>query len=627
MGAADGPMRAVGLCQWVDVSAYVRSVSTDRGRRTELSSVSPGVASVTFSNGDRTFDPSNSAGRFAGKLTPMRRIRVSFLIGATVAWVFTGYVSGWPIRYVDKGADSVVTVKCTDGFRALALAACSGSAYGAAVMADAPTYYWPMQTVDTTILTPAIGGLELVPGSSSQGAFEVVSTSTLPVGQSSSLGSGTANAQTGTVSPPKSIEGWVTDPGSAGLGEVVFGAAGGSGNHLYAFVRNTMISITYSDVALNARSTATSGVFTEIPWPTLTGTHHVAVTVSSSAVLVYLDGVLFSTITTTSGTHSYTSGTTTGVGIGGWDTSTTTTSSVSHFAVYRDTTLSATQVQTHYLAGLTAYGHPWGERAGQRIGRILDNVGHPAVDRNIGTGETVLGQWTPASAYALDEIRACEDTEQGLFFMSADGKATFLDRQYTYTGTRAVNSQLTFGTGAGEIPPYDLVIAGNDIDFVRNVVTVTYPNGSVVAKDQASVNLYGEQSDSVSAAELPTWGGSLARILALWRLDRRDMPVSRVPMLTVKPLTDVANWALPLLQLELGDRVRVINRPSTGTGNFDQFCTVQGIAHNISADGNWTISFYLSPCPLSYTEGRYLTVGDATYGVIGESATPNVVPY
>jgi hypothetical protein len=77
--------------------------------------------------------------------------------------------------------------------------------------------------------------------------------------------------------------------------------------------------------------------------------------------------------------------------------------------------------------------------------------------------------------------------------------------------------------------------------------------------------------------------------------------------------------------LELGDRVRVIRRPTQGAGNFDQYCTVQGINHQITPYG-WDATLYLSPAPASYTEAEYLVVNDPVYGLIGE-ASGNLIPY
>jgi hypothetical protein len=80
-----------------------------------------------------------------------------------------------------------------------------------------------------------------------------------------------------------------------------------------------------------------------------------------------------------------------------------------------------------------------------------------------------------------------------------------------------------------------------------------------------------------------------------------------------------------MLGLELGERVTVKRRPTGGTGTFSQDCTIQGISHRVSSD-NWIVQLYLAPTTPSYTDGPYLTLGDATYGKIGTVAG-NKIPY
>jgi hypothetical protein len=268
-----------------------------------------------------------------------------------------------------------------------------------------------------------------------------------------------------------------------------------------------------------------------------------------------------------------------------------------------------------------------GERTGTRIGRVLDAIGWPAADRTISTGETVLGQWTPSGASAMSELRDTEEVEQGLLYMGGDGTITFRDRQWQMTNTKAVTSQATFGDSAGELGYNDITIDGNRIDFIRNVVTVTYPSASVTVTDATSVAAYGTQSDSVTGTSLPTFAGFIARQLAAFRLRLRKSPAVRIPSLThdVRATPGIATNLPALLPLELGYRVTVNRRPTGGTGSMSQAVTVQGIAHDISPS-TWEATLYLAPAPPSYTAGPYLTLGDATYGKIGAVAG-NTIPY
>jgi hypothetical protein len=296
-------------------------------------------------------------------------------------------------------------------------------------------------------------------------------------------------------------------------------------------------------------------------------------------------------------------------------------SAVAHVATY-PTALAAADIAAHYRAGIVAHGHPTGERGGARIGRALDAIDWPSADRDLSTGETVLNEWVPGGASALATCTAVESTEQGLFFVAADGKVTFRDRQWLMTNTRAITAQATFGDQGNELRYQDAVIDGAHIEQVRNLVTVSYGSGSITVRSQTSIDAYGVQSDSVSA-ELPTWAAFLARQLGRYRLRLRKDPSTRVPSLVVQPRRDLATYLAAIIPLELGDRVNVKRRPSGGTGSFSQDCSVQGINYSITPE-TMTVSLYLAPAVPSYTEARYLIMGDATRGRLG--ATSIVFP-
>jgi hypothetical protein len=58
---------------WVDESAYLKELHTDRGRDSELDDVQPGTATYVFNDTARRFD--NTSGANAGNVLPMKRVR------------------------------------------------------------------------------------------------------------------------------------------------------------------------------------------------------------------------------------------------------------------------------------------------------------------------------------------------------------------------------------------------------------------------------------------------------------------------------------------------------------------------------------------------------------------------
>jgi hypothetical protein len=61
---------------WTDVTTYVRSIDTSRGRTDDFADFDTGTASVVLDNRSRLFDPFYTAGTYYGKLLPRRQIRI-----------------------------------------------------------------------------------------------------------------------------------------------------------------------------------------------------------------------------------------------------------------------------------------------------------------------------------------------------------------------------------------------------------------------------------------------------------------------------------------------------------------------------------------------------------------------
>ena len=113
----DGPFATP---TWVDVSAFVRAISTSRETSVILDEVQAGVMTVTLDNTDSRFDPNNTSGPYTPDLgvgTPIR----TFAVHNSITYpIWRGFATGWPQEYPGI-ADSVVVVPCVDGFRYLAM--------------------------------------------------------------------------------------------------------------------------------------------------------------------------------------------------------------------------------------------------------------------------------------------------------------------------------------------------------------------------------------------------------------------------------------------------------------------------------------------------------------------------
>lgn len=628
----DAPLTANASCTWTDITDDVRSIAIRRGRDSELGTYSPGSCNLQVDNRTRRYDPSNTGNSapYLGNLLPMRKLRVKATSGATTATVFTGHVLGWPIEYPGM-KDSVVTLTAVDAFRPLAQMEPPHTAYEAEVLGDSPAGYWRLDTIDEGGFSPATAG-NFDARNFNRGDLSFFDPADLTITQPAGVQSTIANAgwvvENFPTAAPKTVEGWWWNL-QQGIyaGTNIARAALDSTNWIRLAIGSTdgTVSVGYSNSTDNRYFTHASTGFVIVQ-----SSAHIVLTADTTNLTLYINGLQVWQAALSVGTSTNTfsalpppsvqavvqprSGSTVSPGLYG-------------LAVY-SSGLSSTQAADHYQAGLTGWGHPTGDRAGVRIGRILDAVGWPAGDRALSTGSTVLGPFTNGS----NTLQACQqvaDVEQGLFFIDGSGNVVLRDRQWQWTNSSATTAQATFGDNTGETKYADVQIDGNHLDYVRNVVTVSYSAGSVVVRDATSVTNYGEQSDSVAANFLPAFGGFVARQLGAFRLRARKDVATRIPMIRITPRKDTATYLPIILGLELGERVVVNRRPTGGSGSFSLSCTVQGIHHNIGVD-NWVTTLYLSPILSSYTEAPYLTMGDATYGKIGVAVSPavsNTVPY
>jgi hypothetical protein len=108
---------------FTDISAFVRSFTTARGRVNELGQFGAGTLTLLLSNADNRFNPTNTSSPYfdssAGKtkIQPLKRVRVSAVYDSVTYRVFEGFLDKIPVSYPANGNDSVVTITASDAFR------------------------------------------------------------------------------------------------------------------------------------------------------------------------------------------------------------------------------------------------------------------------------------------------------------------------------------------------------------------------------------------------------------------------------------------------------------------------------------------------------------------------------
>jgi len=223
------------------------------------------------------------------------------------------------------------------------------------------------------------------------------------------------------------------------------------------------------------------------------------------------------------------------------------------------------------------------ELSSARMSRLLDAFGWSSSDREISTGDLQVQAGQSVNDNLLTAMKNVESAEQGQFYMSADGKATFRDRNYKRT--QQFNSQATFGTGVGELPFSDVITTLDD-SKILNLISVTRNGGTEqVLSDTDSIAKYGARENSLSATLNVTDADALS--IAEQRLTQFKETSSRIEGLIVNPLSDTNLWNQVLIR-ELGDKI-TIKIPTTVSTTMEFDVHLDRISHTVSAvNQTWT---------------------------------------
>lgn len=100
---------------FVDITEHVAAVMINRGRDRETDEYSTGKVSVVINDNDRTFDPAHPGSPYAGQLTPMRRVRITW----QGHHLFNGWIDDWSVVYEPGDALARTTADGMDSFGVL----------------------------------------------------------------------------------------------------------------------------------------------------------------------------------------------------------------------------------------------------------------------------------------------------------------------------------------------------------------------------------------------------------------------------------------------------------------------------------------------------------------------------
>lgn len=230
------------------------------------------------------------------------------------------------------------------------------------------------------------------------------------------------------------------------------------------------------------------------------------------------------------------------------------------------------------------------ELSSSRVSRILDSIGFPSALRTINTGtKQVISQATTTNV--LTALKECETAENGQFFISKDGKATFRNRAYKFTNSSATTSQATFDNSGSNLP-YTNVVLSFDDDEVINSYSWTRSGGTTqFIADSDSVQRFTALGSSETT--INTSDSDVLSIIQQ-KLSETAIPIIRIDKLDINPRVNTSIWPQALGR-ELGDRITV-NIVNTDGSTLSDELFIESISHSVNASSQtWNWSLTLSP--------------------------------
>jgi hypothetical protein len=247
-----------------------------------------------------------------------------------------------------------------------------------------------------------------------------------------------------------------------------------------------------------------------------------------------------------------------------------------------------------------------GQTTGTRIDKILDQVDFPSSMRLIDAGSTTCQADPATTRTSLQAIQVAEFTEQGAFYVRADGEVEFKDRSDVVGSLAPAPIEFNQTTG---IPYSDLRYAFDD-KLIINTTTMKRVGGMTVSSSNVdSIAKYFPHGMNVENLIAQT-DAQVQDIADIYVATRAETTI-RIDAMTV----DLLDTAVPtdtIIGLDYFDNVKITNvQPDSST--IVKTLQVQGLAWDITPNSMKCTVTTLEPI----VEG--FIIGSATSGIIGTS--------
>jgi hypothetical protein len=142
----------------VDLTSQTRRISIRRGRNILRDTYEAGTCIVRIYDPNGDFNPQSVTSPYYGKLTPLRKLRISASVGGSSYYLFSGYTTDYAYSYDQAENMAYVDISASDAFRLFNLAsvvsvtgASAGQDTGTRINKILDTVSFPngMRTIDT----------------------------------------------------------------------------------------------------------------------------------------------------------------------------------------------------------------------------------------------------------------------------------------------------------------------------------------------------------------------------------------------------------------------------------------------------------------------------------------------
>jgi hypothetical protein len=247
-----------------------------------------------------------------------------------------------------------------------------------------------------------------------------------------------------------------------------------------------------------------------------------------------------------------------------------------------------------------------GQTTGTRIEKILDQVDFPSSMQIIDAGSTTVQADPATTRSSLSAIQVAEFTEQGAFYVRADGEVEFRDRS-DVVGSLAV-APIEFNQTTG-IPYSNLRFAFDDKLIINNATMKRIGGSTITSNDTASIAAYFPHGMNVENLIAQT-DAQVQDIADIYVATRAQTTI-RIDAMTL----DLLDPNVPtdtIIGLEYFDNVEITNiQPDNST--IVKTLQVQGLAWDITPNSMKCTVTTLEPI----VEG--FIIGSSTSGIIGTS--------